>query len=265
MALAGRRRWALLACGFTMIECHFHPTDEPLCHDLEGVLARARGVGVQGFVATGYDPASNAQVSALAQAESDVVAAVGYHPWFLARAGTLDDLALQAQAPRVVALGEMGLDGKVATDRALQERWFVEQLGLARDLHLPVVVHSRAAFDRTLHCTMQVPGSRGILHSFGGSPEMAMEFIKRGFVISFSGTVTRSRAKRVHCLARALPLAAMVIETDAPAIGAHGVEPGAIEPRHLPLVVNALAALRGELPEIVAAATSANARALLDW
>ena len=99
-----------------MFECHFHPADEPLAADLPGVLNRARDVGVTGFLATGYDPTTNQAVLAMASDHDDVVAAVGYHPWFLDRADSLSQLEGLAGAPSVVALGNWGEWSPTVTD-----------------------------------------------------------------------------------------------------------------------------------------------------
>jgi TatD DNase family protein len=246
-----------------VFDVHCHPTD-PDTAPFEEVLERARNAGVTALLATGYDPESNLGVLRLAARYAGVAAAVGFHPWFLRTDLDLEGLRKQAANPAVVALGEIGLDGKIEAPQNVQERWFLDQLRLAVELDLPVVVHSRAAFEHTLECLRRVPGSRGILHSFGGSPELARELVERGFLVSFSGSVTRPGAKRIHRLARALPPEALLVETDAPSIGAEGIPPGTIEPCHLPRIVAALAALREEATESVAATTTANAFRLLD-
>jgi len=230
--------------GSMLYDVHFHPTDEPLTRDVPGVMRRALAADVCGGLAAGYDPASCQGVLRLSEAVPGIDAAVGFHPWFLHPDLDVQQLCSWLGHPRVVALGEIGLDGKVEVDAALQRRFFVAQLVLARELGLPVIVHSRHAFEATLDAVREVPGVIGILHSFGGSPEVAARFLELGWYFSLSGTATRLSARRVHRLARFLPEDRILLETDAPAIGLEGVLPEQVEPACVRKVLDAVSALR---------------------
>jgi TatD DNase family protein len=245
-----------------LYDVHFHPTDEPLSLDVEGVMRRARDAGVSGGLATGYDPASCQAVLRLAETVPGLSAAVGFHPWFVRDDLDVALLRPWLAHPRVVALGEIGLDGKVEVDFDLQRRFFLRQLELARELGLPVVVHSRHAFEQTLSAVRQVPGVRGILHSFGGAPEVAAGFLDLGWYFSLSGSVTRVNARRVHRLARFLPEDRLLFETDAPAIGLEGIPPEQVEPACVRKVLQAVAALRAVPPAVLEARAERNLETL---
>jgi len=241
-----------------LYDVHFHPTDEPLVRDVPAVMERARAAGVSGGLAAGYDPDSCCRVLELAEAVPGLDAAVGFHPWFIRPDLDVRQLRPWLAHPRIVALGEIGLDGKVEVDPGLQRRYFVAQLELARELQLPVVVHSRHAFQATLDAVREVPGVTGILHSFGGAPEVASRFLDLGWYFSLSGSATRPNARRVHRLVRFLPDERILLETDAPAIGLEGVPPEQVEPAHVRHVLVAVAALRGQPPDALEARIAKN-------
>lgn len=245
-----------------LYDVHFHPTDAPLAQDVQGVMRRALAAGVVGGLAAGYDPTSCQGVLKLCDEVPGIDAAAGFHPWFVRP--DLDVLQLRPWLahPRVVALGEIGLDGKVEVDAELQRRFFVAQLELARELGLPVIVHSRHAFEATLDAVREVPGVCGILHSFGGSPEVAARFLELGWYFSLSGTATRPSARRVHRLVRFLPEDRILLETDAPAIGLEGVPPEQVEPACVRKVLEAVSVLRNVPSSALEARIEANLAAL---
>ncbi len=245
-----------------LIDVHVHPFEEAMDPDSGAVMARARDAGVVAMVAAGLDDRTNRWVLDQVPRVPGLAPAVGYHPWFLEPAPDLAALEALAADDRVVAIGEIGLDGKIDTSRDIQERWLRDQLALARNLGLPVVVHARAAVARVVEILGEFPEVRGVLHSFPGSAEVALPLVDAGWCVSFSGSVTRPRAKRVHRLARALPAHGLLVETDAPAIGLEGVEAATVEPRHVVEVAAALAALREVSAAEIAAVTTENARRL---
>jgi TatD DNase family protein len=163
-----------------------------------------------------------------------------------------------------VAVGEIGLDNFIADrDEARQAFYFAEQLKIARDLNLPVLLHVRRAVDGVLaHLRrIQVPG--GIAHAFNGSRQQAKEFIKLGFKLGFGGAMTFPRATRIRELAATLPLESMVLETDAPDIAPTWLNGGRNEPAELPRIAAVLAELRGLPVAEIVAATTQNARAAM--
>lgn len=251
-----------------MIDTHCHLGDEPLCRDVAAVLSRARAAGVEALVVPGVDEASSRTAVALAEAHPDVWAAVGFHPWRVAAGLTvdLDLLGRLATHPRVVALGEVGLDGALDLPNLPAQREALRaQVALARELQLPVLIHSRGATDQLL----DVLGAEaravdpGVLHSFGGSAETARELVKRGWVLGVGGVVSRPWSKRARAAIASVPLEHLVLETDAPWIGTRLVPKGAVEPCHVAEVRAALASLQGVDEATVERVTTATARRVL--
>jgi TatD DNase family protein len=184
---------------------------------------------------------------------------------------TLDSaLARHRDDPRLVAVGEIGLDLFVpGLDAGRQEHFYREQLALARRHGLPVLLHVRRSADQLLKHLRRIPVT-GIAHAFNGSDQQAAAFVDLGFKLGFGGTVTYERSLQIRRLARELPLQALVLETDAPDIPPHwlyktaeqraaGVPQGRNEPAELPAIGAELAALRGMAPADLAAASAENA------
>jgi len=264
------------------IDTHCHLDAAEFAADRDGVVARARAAGVDRLVLPAVDPGNFDTVRRLAHAHGGAYA-LGIHPLATpASAAAVDaDLerlvvALEAQRddPRLVAVGEIGLDHFVAScDPALQARCCEAQLRLARDAGLPVILHSRRAVDPLLKLLRRAGVTGGIAHAFNGSRQQADVFLDLGFRLGFGGTLTFDRALRIRALARELPLEALVVETDAPDIPPHWLYRTAAEraagasmrnePAELPRIAGALAALRAIEPATLAAATNASAHAVL--
>ncbi len=169
---------------------------------------------------------------------------------------------------KIVALGEIGLDyhyenyGEIPMDKAKQMRFFEAQLALAEALELPVIIHDREAHGDCFERVLRHPGVRGVFHSYSGSAEMAHELVKRGWYISFSGTLTFKNANRVREAAAAVPRDRLLIETDAPYLAPHPMR-GRINHSGLLLhTLDALAALWQCSPEEAAEQTAHNAESL---
>ncbi len=193
--------------------------------------------------------------------------AYGIHPMYTddATPGDLDVLRDYLQRHQPVAVGEIGLDFFIPHyDQVRQEHFFVEQLKLARDFNLPVLLHIRRAQDTILKHLRQIKVCGGIAHAFNGSRQQADEFIKLGFKLGFGGAMTHSRATKLRELAATLPLDSIVLETDAPDIPPDFLERGLPnEPKYLPRFAQTLAELRGMSLEEIAQATTSNALATL--
>jgi len=193
--------------------------------------------------------------------------AYGIHPMYTddATPGDLDVLRDFLQQHKPVAVGEIGLDFFIPHyDQTRQEHFFVEQLKLAREFDLPVLLHIRRAQDTILKHLRQIRVRSGIAHAFNGSRQQADEFIKLGFKLGFGGAMTHSRATKLRELATTLPLDSIVLETDAPDIPPDFLERGLPnEPKYLPRIAQTLAGLRGMSLEQVALATTANALSML--
>jgi len=257
------------------IDTHCHLDAAEFSGEIDAVRQRARAAGVVHCVLPAVLPANFDAVRELAHRHGDSYA-LGIHPLCTGSAGD-EDLALLDRAlaaaredPRLVAVGEIGLDYFVpGLDGARQEHFYREQLRLARRHGLPVLLHVRRSADQLLRELRRTPVA-GIAHAFNGSLQQAQEFVKLGFRLGFGGTVTYERALQVRRLACALPVEALVLETDAPDIPprwlyrtaeerAAGAAQGRNEPGELPAIGEVLAALR-ELPvPDLAAATTRNA------
>jgi TatD DNase family protein len=262
------------------IDTHCHLDAPEFDADRDAVVGRARAAGVGLLVLPAVEAAHFERVRALAHAHGCAYA-LGIHPLCVHRADPqdLDRLAQALRAhrddPRLVAVGEIGLDGFVpGLDFALQQRWYEGQLGLAREFDLPVILHVRRSADALLQGLRRHPVQGGCAHAFNGSAAQAAEFLRRGFRLGFGGAMTHERALRIRALAADLPAEALVLETDAPDIPpqwlyrtarqrAAGQAQGRNEPAELPRIGEVLAALRGWTSEQAARATMTNALAAL--
>jgi TatD DNase family protein len=261
------------------IDTHCHLDASEFDADRPAVIARARAAGVTQIVLPAVARGNFAAVRALA-ARHGYAYALGIHPLYVDRAGERDlehlsqELAEQRDDPRLVAVGEIGVDHFVpGLDPERQERFYAVQLGFARDLGLPAIVHVRRSADTLLKHLRRIPVRGGIAHAFNGSEQQARAFIELGFKLGFGGAMTFERALQIRRLAQTLPLEAIVLETDAPDIPPQWLYKTAEEraagaqarnePGELPRIAQTLAALRSlSLPEL-AAATRANACAAL--
>ncbi|HRF30729.1 MAG TPA: TatD family hydrolase [Azonexus sp.] len=249
-----------------LIDTHCHLDAAEFDADREAVHAAARAAGVETIVVPAVEVSAFARTRETVSRYPGCVAAYGIHPLYVMQAAD-DDLAALRQwllAERPVAVGEIGLDLYVADiDPARQEHFFVEQLRLARDFDLPVLLHVRRAVDVVLKQLRRFKVRGGIAHAFNGSRQQADEFIKLGFALGFGGAMTYDGSTRIRELARHLPLEAIVLETDAPDIPPAWLNGGRNTPAELPRIAAVLAELR-ELPvaELVQR-TAANARAVL--
>ena len=262
------------------IDSHCHldaPEFEP---DRAEVLARARAAGVDRIVLPAVRARDFDGVRELAHGHG-LAYALGLHPLYLADAdaGDLDRLAQALQRhrddPLLVAVGEIGLDHFVpGLDRAVQERYYLAQLRLAREAGLPVILHVRRSADALLAGLARFEVAGGIAHAFNGSEQQARRLAERGFRLGFGGAMTFERASQIRALAAALPEQVPVLETDAPDIPpwwlyakagerAAGAPQGRNEPAQLPRIAQTLAQLRGWSLAETAARTTANVLAAL--
>ena len=249
-----------------LIDTHCHLDAAEFDADREAVHAAARAAGVETIVVPAVEVSAFARTRETVLRYPGCVAAYGIHPLYVMQAADNDLAALRQWllAERPVAVGEIGLDLYVAgIDPARQEHFFVEQLRLAREFDLPVLLHVRRAVDAVLKQLRRFKVRGGIAHAFNGSRQQADEFIKLGFALGFGGAMTYAGSTRIRELARHLPLEAIVLETDAPDIPPAWLNGGRNTPAELPRIAAVLAELR-ELPVAeLAQRTAANARAVL--
>ena len=250
-----------------MIDSHCHLDAPEFDADRDAVHARALAAGVSGIVIPAVERANFGAVAALCRDYEACHPAYGIHPMYVARAEDEDLQALRETLQRetAVAVGEIGLDNFIPDpDVARQTHFFVEQLKIAREFDLPVIMHVRKSSDQILRELRKYKVRGGIAHAFNGSRQQAEEFIKLGFKLGFGGAMTWSRALKIRELASSLPLDAIVLETDAPDIPPEWIgNQGRNEPAELQRIAQVLAALRGiSVPEL-SERTIANTRAAL--
>jgi TatD DNase family protein len=246
---------------FTDSHCHLTMSDA------SGNLERAREAGVAGFVVPATKLEDALQAVAVAHEHEDVWAAVGFHPH---EAKDCDDSAFAeierlAEDPRVVAIGEAGLDYHyMHSPRDVQRGVFLRHIALAKRLDLPIIIHNRESTSDLLELLSrdEAKGVRGILHSYTEDLETARTLIAWGHSISFSGIVTFRSADRLREVARALPPTQVLIETDTPYLAPVPHRGKANEPAYVVRVAELLAGLWGTRVEEVAAQTTANFEAV---
>lgn len=243
-----------------LVDTHCHLDVAPLASNLSVALTSARQAGVTRFVVPGVHPAGWERMANIALEHAGVFPAFGIHPM---HADIMDENAMDRLieiAPRGIAIGEVGLDPLYSVPLEVQERAFREQLRLAVSLGLPVLVHCRRAFQRVLQILREENAQqvRGIMHAFSGSVEMAREFMRLGFLISLSGTVTWVNAVRPVRLVQQLPLDYLVLETDAPDMSPQNYRGQPNQPAYLVEVMSAVARIKGICPADVLMQTTKN-------
>ncbi len=248
------------------VDSHAHLDDKAFDADREQVIERARaaGVGLMVAIGGGDGPDDLACSLPFAEKHSDIYATVGIHPHVAAKAEAchFDALLAAATLPKVLAVGEIGLDYFYDhSPREVQQQVFARQLEVARQVQRPIVIHCRDAWPdltRLIESHWKSSGLGGVLHCFGGTREDAFRYLDWGFVISFAGNVTFKRAENLRAVAREIPLDRLLTETDAPYLAPVPHRGDRNEPAFVVETANALAALRGLEPAEFAAQTVAN-------
>ena len=263
----------------TWIDTHCHLDAPAFDADRAEVVARARAAGVGHLVLPAVVAGHFETVRALAH-QHGLAYALGIHPLYVEQSTDADldvladALARHRDDPRLVAVGEIGLDSFVpGLDLLRQQRFYVAQLKLAAAAGLPVIVHVRRSADALLAGLRRTRVAGGIVHAFNGSRVQADAFIDLGFRLGFGGALTFERALQIRRLATDLPASAMVLETDAPDMPPHWLyrtaaqraagETSRNQPAELPRIAAVLAGLRGWSMDQTAGITGANARAAL--
>ena len=261
------------------IDTHAHLDAPEFGAQRQAMLQRARDAGVGCIVIPAVEPGNFDAVRELAHAQGFAYA-LGVHPLYVGRLRRdelrrlRDALAACIDDPRLVAVGEIGLDHFVdeqVAPRAEQQWWWEAQLDLAAEFALPVLLHVRRTQDLLAAGLRRRGwggrGLGGIAHAFNGSEQQARAFIEQGLCLGFGGTLSYERSRNIRRLAQGLDAGALVLETDAPDMApqwiAHGAQPRPNEPAELPRIGAVLAGLRGWTPRQVAMVTAANARRAL--
>ena len=253
-------------------DSHCHLQDSKFNRDLPDVIERSRTSGVYTIVVPGYDMDSSRRAVEIAESNAGIYATVGVHPHDAKTLtpGDISTLATLAESPRVVAIGEIGLDFyRNLSPPDVQRRAFREQLALARELQLPIVIHARDADEPTFEvlaehaeaATDAWPQDRllGVMHCFAGDLALAEQYVELGFLLSIAGTVTYPNAAKAREVVRGISLESLLIETDAPYLTPQSRRGQRNEPAYVVETARFIAELRSESFELVAQVTAANA------
>ncbi len=250
-----------------LIDSHAHLDDERFDRDRERLIESLRENGIDLVINPGDDLQSSIKAVALAEKYENIYAAVGVHPH---AAKEMDDATIGilksfTNREKVIAIGEIGLDYYYDNSpRNIQRQRFIEQLNLAKEVHLPVIIHSRSAAGETFEILKEAQDGNleGVLHCYSGSVEMAIEYIKLGFYISIAGPITFKNSKVAKEVVKAVPLDKLLIETDSPYLTPEPYRGKRNEPIYVRYVAGTIAEVKGLSFEEIAKATAENAKKL---
>lgn len=264
-----------------IFDSHAHYFDARFDREAEGgadaILRTLFDAAVETVINVGTNPETSRRAIEQAARYPGMYAAVGIHPedcHALHEPESLEELnrilgtAETRKRDKIVAIGEIGLDyhadffGEYPLDKEKEMRFFEVQLRLAEELDLPVIIHDRDAHGDVFETILRHPGVRGVMHSFSGSPELAREYARRGWYLSFSGTVTFQNAARVREAAAAVPRDLLLAETDCPYLAPHPFRGKLNHSGYLEYTLAAIAALWGVSPQEAADQTRKNAQRL---
>lgn len=253
--------------GSKFIDSHAHLDDERFNEDREEVINALNANGIEAVLDPGSDLDSSKSTVALADKYSFIYAAVGCHPHdtkFM-NDDAINTFRKLAKNKNVIGIGEIGLDYFYDnSDRETQKIWFREQIRLARELDLPYIVHDRDAHEDVFRIMKEehYDGTRGILHCYSSSIEMAKEFVKLGFYISLGGPVTFKKAKTPKLVAKEIPLDKLLIETDSPYLTPEPFRGKRNEPKYVRYVAEEIARIKEVPVEVIAENTRENFKKL---
>ncbi len=249
-----------------LFDTHAHMDDRAFDTDRAQLLSALPGEGLALVMNPGCSLESSKNVDALTRQYHYLYGAVGSHPDV---AGEVDEALLEIYRelcsgnPKIKAIGEIGLDYHYEDiPREIQKQAFRLQLGLARELDLPVIIHDRDAHGDCLEILQDFPQVRGVFHCYSGSKEMALELTKAGWYIGFTGVLTFKNARKAVEVAEAIPLDRIVIETDCPYMAPEPHRGKRNYPGHLHRMAEKLGQIRGISPEEAAAVTLENGKRL---
>ena len=250
-----------------IFESHAHYDDEAFDQDREEILRECRDQGIEAIVNVSASLSSVKSTLALAKQYPFLYAAVGIHP---DETGELNEesfawLREQCRQPKVVAVGEIGLDYYWDKERhELQKYWFHRQMELAKELKLPVIIHSREAAADTLEAVQKAhsPKLRGVILCFSYTAELARAYLDMGYYIGIGGVVTFKNAKKLKEVVKMLPLERILLETDCPYLAPEPHRGKRNSSLNLPYIAEAIGRLKGVETEKVIRVTNENAKAL---
>ncbi len=250
-----------------IFDTHAHYDDEAFDEDRDRVLMGLKEAGVGTVLNVGASMASSESTLALTEQYPFVYGSAGVHP---SETAELDEEKFQRlceilKNPKILAVGEIGLDYYwEEPEHEIQKKWFLRQLELARQMQLPVIIHSRDAAKDTLDMMKEAGAGEigGVIHCFSYGTEIAREYLNMGFFLGIGGVLTFKNAKKLKEVAAYAPIEQIVLETDCPYMAPTPHRGTRNTSANLPYVVNALAEIKGILPEQVIEITEQNARRL---
>jgi len=250
-----------------LFDTHAHLDDVNFKGETDEVIARAKEAGVSLVVNVGYNLRHARQSIALAEKYDFIYASVGLHPHDAKDSDQTfwDEIYKLARHPKVVALGEMGLDYYWDNSpRDVQRDVFRQQIAVAKDLQLPIIIHDRDAHQDVLTIVKEERASEvgGVFHAYSGSWELAKEILDLGFYISIGGPVTFKNARKILEVVEKAPLESLLIETDCPYLTPHPYRGKRNEPGYVQLVAEKIAEIKNISYEEVASVTKENGKRL---
>ncbi len=248
---------------WTDTHCHLNHPD--LLPEWESLLFRAQQSGVHRCILIGYDLPSSERAVQLADQSPALYATVGIHPHDAVQCTpeALHQLRTLAQHPKVVAIGEIGLDFyRNLSPPDAQYSAVYAQLALAQECNLPIVVHCREAYDELLTVLADYPNLRGVLHCFSGTPEHAERGLALGYYLGIGGVITFKSAESLRTIVQTMPRERLLLETDAPYLAPHPYRGKRNEPAYLPIIAKHVAQLWETDLETLSHQTEQNAESL---
>lgn len=232
-------------------DSHCHLGDEAFLEDLDTAIAKAKENGVTRILTLGWDLESSKKAVEIARRFEGVYAAVGFHPENLENVsdGALEEIKVLAKDPKVIAIGEIGLDYhwfKDPKEHENQKVWLIKQIEIANELRLPVSIHARDASNDITELLKAHPAKyNGVLHCYSGSVETLKILAKLGYFFGFDGPITYKNAVTPKECVKACPINRLLVETDSPYLSPTPLRGTRNEPANIPLIVSAMADLRG--------------------
>ncbi|MBF0101814.1 MAG: TatD family hydrolase [Desulfobacterales bacterium] len=248
-----------------LIDTHCHLNDSSFDERLPEVIHRAKKHELCAIIVPAYDLESLSRTHRVCDHYPDFLFPVyGIHPWYVQPNINWNDLVFFINQPHTKAIGEIGLDhSEGCPSHDLQREALMIQLEYATTYNLPVIIHCRKAYEPLYEILKTYKGSiEGVIHSFSSSKEMMFKFIELGYYISFSGSVTRSKARKYHMNAKHIPLERMLLETDSPCIATESTVASQVEPRHSGEIAQMISQLRNLPYEHICDITTQNAKHL---
>lgn len=248
-----------------IFDTHCHLNSPELFKDIDLRIEEAFKVGVRKFVVVGWDKKSSLLAISIAEKYPFIYAAIGFHPTevFNVSKEDYDELFSYLNHPKVVAVGEIGLDYhwiKENDKREIQKKWFIKQIETANQFNKPIIIHNRDSISDCLEILKEhKPIKGGIMHCYSGSVESMKEFISLGLLIGIGGPVTFLNAKAPKEVVKGIPLNKLVFETDCPYLAPHPLRGTINIPKNIALVLDEVARLREESKRHIEEATFTNA------